>query len=536
MGIRRRWIVLALAVCLGVGLGWWWHGHYVLIGGQSVPRDARALTLSRYREADAAKLGALTGLEDLDVRGTGLTLAQYRQLSGMLPGCRIQWDVPFQGDHLPQSTRELTLTSLTMEDVEALTCLEELTRVDARDCRDYEALAALSRAMPQCQVIYQVPVGENVGDSLADTLILEDGDPALLEEALPLLPGAKKVVFTGEIPAEEGLLSLEAAFPEKLLVWRYGPRDLPLGKCVEYLDLRGGTLTLAQARGLFRCCPGLLRADVTGCGLTTEEVLTLCEEFPHCTFAWDISFGDKVYPSDAEEIDLTGLALEDTRWLEARVQQMPRLKKVLLIDCGLDDETLEALNQRYETIQFVWTVRLGPITLRTDAEFFAPVVTGDHVNQSQVAALKYCHDLVAIDLGHMPVTDCSWAAGMPKLKYLILAETGVRDLTPLANCGELVFLELFLSPARDYSPLLACKKLEDLNLCYCRGSAEPIRQMTWLKRLWWDGNAAQTRGLAQDLPDTLCNFSSGSSTGGVWRKGQRYKEQRDILGMPYLVG
>lgn len=196
MGIRRRWIVLALVVCLGVGLGWW-HGHYVLLGGQSVPRDARTLTLSRYREADAAKLGALTGLEDLDARGTGLTLAQYRQLSGMLPECRIQWDVPFQGDFLPQSTRELTLTSLTMEEVEALTCLTSLSRVDARQCRDYEALAALSRAMPQCQVIYQVPVGENVGDSLEETLHIQSSSLSSLWEALPLLPGVKKVVISG---------------------------------------------------------------------------------------------------------------------------------------------------------------------------------------------------------------------------------------------------------------------------------------------------------------------------------------------------
>lgn len=535
MRIRRRWVILALVVCLGVGLGWW-RGHYVLIGGRSVPRDARALTLSHYREADAAKLGALTGLEDLDVRGTGLTLPQYRQLSGMLPGCRIQWDVPFQGDLLPQSTRELTLTSLSMEEVETLTCLENLTQVDARECGDYEALAALSRAMPQCQVAYRVPIGGNAGDSLEETLHIQSSDLSSLREALPLLPGVKKVVISGSLPENGEILSLESDFPEVLLTWRLGERALPLGQGVEYLDLRGEALTLAQARGLLTSCPDLRRGDLTDCGLTTEEMLALCEEFPHCTFTWNITFGDRVYPSDAEEIDLTGLPLEDTRWLEARVQYMPRLKKVLLIDCGLESETLEELNQRYETIQFVWTVTLGPITLRTDAEFFAPVVTGDHVNQSQVEALKYCHDLVAIDLGHMPVTDCSWAAGMPKLKYLILAETGVRDLTPLASCGELVFLELFLSPARDYSPLLACKKLEDLNLCYCRGSAESVRQMTWLKRLWWDGNETQTRGLAKALPDTQCNFTSGSSTGGTWRKGQRYKEQRDILGMPYMVG
>ena len=150
--------------------------------------------------------------------------------------------------------------------------------------------------------------------------------------------------------------------------------------------------------------------------------------------------------------------------------------------------------------------------------------------------LKYCTDLVAIDLGHMPISTCGWAENMPDLQYLILADTAVSDISPLANHEKLVFLELFITPCRDYSPLLTCKNLEDLNLCYSYGSAEPIKKMTWLKRLWWDGHRYETKGLEEFLPDTECNFESGSSTGGTWRKGQRYLEQRDILGMPYLVG
>lgn len=250
----------------------------------------------------------------------------------------------------------------------------------------------------------------------------------------------------------------------------------------------------------------------------------------------EIFFGDRSFLSDAEEIDLSGMEIGSAEWVEERIRDMPKLQKVIMCGCGLEDEEMDALNRRYENIRFVWTVRIGKVSVRTDTDYFAPVVTGDHVTEIDMGPLKYCTDVVAVDLGHMAVRTCGWAEYMPNLRYLILADTGVTDISPLAGCKNLVFLELFLTAVRDYSPLLSCTNLEDLNLCYSYGSAEPVKQMTWLKRLWWDGNPYETKGLEAFLPDTECNFSSGSSTGGSWRLGARYKEQRDILGMPYSVG
>ena len=257
---------------------------------------------------------------------------------------------------------------------------------------------------------------------------------------------------------------------------------------------------------------------------------------PEPTEPVEILFGDRSFLSDAEEIDLSGMEIESAAWVEERIRDMPKLQKVIMCDCGLGDEEMDGLNRRYNGIRFVWTVRIGNISVRTDTNYFAPVVTGDHVTERDMGPLKYCTDVVAIDLGHMAVYTCDWAEQMPNLQYLILADTGVSDISPLASCKNLIFLELFLTAVRDYSPLLSCTKLEDLNLCYSYGSAEPVKQMTWLKRLWWDGNPYETKGLEAYLPDTECNFSSGSSTGGSWRLGERYKEQRDILGMPYSVG
>ena len=124
---------------------------------------------------------------------------------------------------------------------------------------------------------------------------------------------------------------------------------------------------------------------------------------------------------------------------------------------------------------------------------------------------------------------------MPQLRYLILADTPVADLSPLEGLKNLKFLELFQTPVRDYSPLLGCTALDDLNLCYSYGDPEPVMKMTWLKRLWWDGSRVSEATLSEHLPDTQVECNSHSSTGAGWRKGQHYFDMRDLIGMDYMT-
>lgn len=240
--------------------------------------------------------------------------------------------------------------------------------------------------------------------------------------------------------------------------------------------------------------------------------------------------------TDAVDADLSGMAVTDLEELEQALPYYPKLQKVDLSDCGLENEELDALNKRHQDVRFVWTVSVGKVRVRTDSLFFAPVKTGQTVYEGQLDNLRYCPDVIAVDVGHMPLKTCDWVRYFPKLQYLIIADTGISDITPLADCENLIFLEMFITLCRDYSPLQQCKNLEDLNLCYTYGPADPVRKMTWLKRLWWDGIRYNDKDIADSLPNTEVNLDSGSSTGGGWREGDHYREQRDILGMAYLHG
>lgn len=278
------------------------------------------------------------------------------------------------------------------------------------------------------------------------------------------------------------------------------------------------------------------------CGLSDPQIMAMADHWRNFEFVWNMRFGGKSFSTDSEEIDLTGVPLKSTHALELRLKYLPNVKKIILSDCGLDSPTLDALNRRYQDIRFVWTVKLGRLSVRTDETWFMPVKFKARVETKDLAEFKYCTDMICIDIGHMWVDNCDWAAYMPNLEYLIIGETKISDLSPLKELKKLKYLELFTIPVKDYSPLLGCTGLEDLNLGLTYGDPDIIAQMTWLKNLWWcDANGvhdpqrreAVTR-MCSELSDTNIAIYIDHPTASGWRKLPNYYKMRDILGMFYM--
>jgi hypothetical protein len=278
------------------------------------------------------------------------------------------------------------------------------------------------------------------------------------------------------------------------------------------------------------CQPLSLLIDVNQVDQDTRRVLEECQDIP--TF----SGPSKVISS------LTGIPMT-VEEMDAVLPYLLNLTYVDMTDCGISNEEMEALNNRYEDIKIVWTVILGKnYRMRTDATFFHPVQFNYYPKGDELYNLRYCHDIIMLDVGHMPINNCEFVAFMPHLKYLILAESGVHDLTPLTGLKELVFLELFIMQIDDLSPLVTLTALEDLNLHYTSGDPNIIAQMTWLKNLWWNHvdhlhlTWAQMQMLREAIPGCNFDFECGSSTGGIWRTLPNYYAQRDAAGTYYMHG
>lgn len=302
-------------------------------------------------------------------------------------------------------------------------------------------------------------------------------------------------------------------------------------------------LTASELEEAFAHLPALQKVEIRDCGIAQEDMISLVQKFPSIEFLWDVDFFGQVLPSDAEEIDISETPIEDVTEVERLADCFPHLKKVVMAGCGVDNETMDALNRRHEDVQYVWEVKICWRMIRTDMTWFIPFKLYVDPQGDDLYNLRYCTEMVCIDVGHQLINDIEWARYMPKLKYLIVVDSEISDISPLEDHKELIYLEIFKTKVTDYAPLLSCTALEDLNLSYTYGDAEIIRQMTWLKHLWWHrptppwgGPETETRlHLADYLPDAVVDVRyTGGSTDGGWREIPNYYAQRDYLGMFYM--
>ncbi len=427
-------------------------------------------------------------------------------------------------------------------DVQKIMELKQLKELDVRNTlisiEDYEKLRA---ALPQCNIRWSVPVDGFYNDNdSTEVLVVKFSQQGI--DALKYFPNLQKV---DAINCEdyEYLAAAQKAYPD-VNVWY----KVPLGMAEIQSDCTGLKLKKVDVEALrnaLQYLPNLKDVTFEGELPSGEELKKLTEDFPDVNFHWTTEALGRQIGTDTIELDLSGMKMKNTDEVEAALGYMPSLQRVIMSDCGISNEDMDALNNRYPDIRFIWTVYVGWHKVRTDATTFMPVkakLALPYGNQCDV--LKYCTDMVAIDLGHCDVYNCSFVAYMPNLKYLILAMTLISDLSPLANNESLIYLELFTCKnLRDYTPLLTLKNLEDLNICYTWGNIEIIAQMTWLKNLWWSPGPhrwgqVKTRKdiLTERLPNTHLELDTDSSTGDGWRELPNYYAQRDLFEMPYFTG
>ena len=545
--MKNRKILAAVlaAVVLAAALGgWFFHENYIIVGGSVYARAAVELDLSGSADVKPEQLLELTELKKLDLRDTGITVAEYEQIKAGLPGCEILWSVPFQGGFQDNASQKLTLTALNAEDIDRLAYFSALQEVDASGCADFEMVTALVKTYPQLKVSYQVPLnGASYAHDVAE-LVLTDADAGELEQKLAYLPQVTQVALQGNLPAGEALRALTAAYPNVKFSWAHEVLGVAADSETKVLTLTDvPTEQIPTLQAELAYLPGLEQVNLEGTLAEAAALRTLREAYPQIKFYWQIQLFGVTADVDTEELDFSGIKMESVDAVENSLGYLPGLKKVIMSNCGISNEDMDALWKRNPEVRFVWTVRVGAHYLRTDETAFMPGKYRKLPQGNQIYNLRYCVDMECLDLGHCDIDNCDFVAYMPNLKYLILALTNISDITPLENHDKLVYLELFtMRKLKDYSPLLTLKNLEDLNICYTNGDIEIIAQMTWLKNLWWSAGKKQ-KAIAQEryeilskaLPNTYLELDTQSSTAEGWRKLPHYYEQRDIFEMPYFT-
>lgn len=499
-------LILVLAAAVAAGF-FWFRSNYILVDGTVYSRE----------------------LQVLDLRQEEVSVSRYETLREALPQCRILWNIPFQEGTQPHDATELQVSTLTDEDVAQLQHFAQLKALNAEGCRDYDVLLTAQKTYPQLQVRYLVPIGGT--EYPQDTNVLQLTGITLEEisllNALPQL----ETVSLEQAEDMEAAKALQAHCREAGIRFCILLGEETYDENVEQITVTG--ITDSQLM-LLELLPGLKELCLHDPAASAQSILTLAQGPLEVT--WDKSICGKVYDHTATEVDLSDTQITSLEEVEQAMEYLPDADHLFLGFCGLDNEEIAAYRERSrEKYKVVWVVDLsGKMRVRTDIDNFMPSRDGwGYVRDGEIDNIRYCEDLICIDIGHMGVKDVSFLEPLVNLEYLILAHTEVQYVDAIVNCKKLKFLELDWSCIRDVSPLVELTALEDLNLGMTWPDIKPILKMTWLKNLYLiKGNCKAN--FYEAMPNTRVVTSGDYTVSSGWRNLPNYYAMRDILGMYYM--
>lgn len=288
-----------------------------------------------------------------------------------------------------------------------------------------------------------------------------------------------------------------------------------------------------------------LTVETTTAEPTTEETTT--EE--ETTTAYEVNIAGITVMSDVTELDISGTIVDDLDAFRESLSQLYNLTYIDMCDCGVPDEEMGRLREDFPNIKFVWRITMAYWSIRTDAVAFSTLKDGTityRLTNDDIQPLKYCTDMVALDLGHNKVTDISFLQYMPELKILILvddwkgetAEHYISDLSMLKYCPKLMYLEFFVGDVSDLSFLEYTPNMVDLNVSY-----NPITDVSYLlnlpkiERLYIEHTGltdADYNLLKETYPDAYIVYYGEGSVDQGWRTHDRYFAMIDMYHNNYV--
>jgi len=472
-----------------------------------------------------------------------------------LCGCGLSADAEEPG--ATQEPTTLDLRNSDISDVSNLLGRTELTFLDLRgNPVSIESFKALSAALPECEILWSVPVGGARFDSDTESITLL-GLPELAADALAYFTNLKSVRIENAASDDYAALSeFCGQYPQIHFSWDVVLGDATYPQNTVTLDLSGIEVTATELETALAGLPDLRRVITDENGVfAIADQFAVAEEYPQLSFVWNVQLlDDLVVRSDVTELDLRDYAVEDAEAFSDKLVLLPALTRLDMCGCGPTDEEMAAMRERYPDIKFVWLTRVSKWIIRTDIKGFstgnkrrfpdgAGEYVGDDYEYGDIHAedfenLKYCTDLIALDVGHCHnIGNIDFIAGLPKLKYLVISLCNLTDISVLAEQTDLEFLEMTYNYLTDITPIRSCTKLRFLNLSSNAVSeTDTFLMLSNLERLWLNDNGfsdEQIVALEAAMPDTLIKASpSAEYANSLWRKGNEgYLIMQKLFGL-----
>lgn len=539
--MKKKILISVLAVLAAVSLFAAFlllSGKFVIAGGGMLPAHATQLNLKKRN----------------------ISVSQYEEIHEKMPQCKILWSVPFQDSRVPSDSEAVTMSVFNDTDARNLHYFTNLKVLDGRACSDFLSLAQVQKEHPDIQVLYTVQIDGKGYPQDAVSVDVANMD-AQQVAALECLPDLTEVNAAG-CSNQNFLIETQKSHPQWKMMFDVTIQGKAYSANTESVSLSDCT---SEEFSLMLAALGNLKSvNLNHPKVSGEELRAARNAHPDIQFQWTVDFYGTDYDNAQTELKLDGIKVSSVEEVKQAAAYFPDLERLVLIDTGLDDETIAQFRDEVRgSYKVVWKLYIGTRSVAmSDDSYFFPTQQRDYYFQDSASyKLKYLEDCIAVDVGDQPnLKNVEWAAGMPHLQYLILAHTNVTNISALANCKELKFLEMDLERVyiRDLTPLNECTAMEDLNLGYTVGDASQIANMTWVKHLWWAGSSQSDRVLLMksmigttftlnaegkevdpegNLIDMtgkpILRFIMDSGVGAGWRRLPGYYAMRDALNAPY---
>ena len=509
-------LVLALGIAGAVGFIWYRNNHV-------------------FVEGDAYDIAT----QSLDLTAEDISIDYYEELRAQLPDCQIRWMVPFHHGKYANDTEELTVSELTLEDVEFIVkYFPNLKTLEASQCDAYEVLAVAEATLTDCEVLYNVDLSAVSVDHNAASLEISFGETHDFEKLMTNLVHLSKLQslkLTDPALSMEQITSLREAYPEISVAYTVTVFGLEREAEITELDLSAMTganvpVVTEQIKKLPNLTYVNLNPENGTSALSLEDVKNLMEAVPSVRFDFTFDFYGHTLSTADEEVHIknTKIGNDGEQTVRNTLDLLKNCKRFVLENCQISNEVMAKIRDDYRhQTKVVWRVSYGEGSTLTDAEVIRAVY--DLVDDN-CYNLIYCEDAKYMDIGHNEWLDaCDFVSGMKSLEYVIISGAPIKSLEPFRNCKNLKLLEAaFCEYITDVSPLADCPNLQMLNISNTHVTdLSPLDNLP-LTHLTVRTNPSgrcrlsqeeQDRIIAQH-PDCWISFSGAQPYGVGWRYGE----------------
>ena len=454
------------------------------------PSDSTELTLPHATAEDVKLLDAFSNLCTVDASGS----TAYEELYAFKeahPMIEVHYSLSLGDMTVTENDPSVVVPNGTdaNELIAALRYFPKITNADLRNSGwTEEDASAFAEAFPQIQVHRSIRIGSTVFDSDDSLLDLRSESDLGVTELIAALSGftSLKTIALPNAISSDDVDVIRTACPNVEIVGPVTAFGQTIEGGAEEIDLSKVKMNgTEEIEALLAHLPFLRKAVMCECGLSNEQMETLCNAHPDVKFVWTIEIGKRKLRTDA-----IGFSTKNPSKYT-------------------NPNSSDAYNESVKK-----AIRL---------------------KEGDIEALKYCTDLEALDLGHNYLTnsDLEVISGLTKLKILILADNKITDISVLTTLKDLEYIELFMNKIPDLSPLTEMPSLIDVNVCNTGVSdLTPLFELTGAKRLWYAMNPfsrEQAAAVKAALNDCVCNYTARDETADGWREDPRYHWMRSYF-------